>query len=130
MCFRPLPINGHGALWLCAYRTVTRCGPQASAIRENPFVRLTPNTTAWCEALAVFLQECGYGLTTQDNLRRQFSNTYHWYIVLVMHNKELVSGIINASSSRQERETSDGEEEEGGAHEDAKDPRRLQYPSD
>ncbi|KIJ06706.1 hypothetical protein PAXINDRAFT_28170, partial [Paxillus involutus ATCC 200175] len=73
------------------------------------FVRLTPNTTAWCEALAVFLQERGYGLTTQDNLRRRFSNTYHWYIVLVMHNKELVSG---------------------GAHEDTKNPRRLQYPSD
>ncbi|KIJ04760.1 hypothetical protein PAXINDRAFT_21945, partial [Paxillus involutus ATCC 200175] len=47
-----------------------------------------------------------------------------------MHNKELVSGIINASSSRHEHETSDGEEEEGGAHEDTKDPRRLQYPSD
>ncbi|KIJ09434.1 hypothetical protein PAXINDRAFT_24558, partial [Paxillus involutus ATCC 200175] len=29
------------------------------------FVRLTPNTTAWCEPLAVFLQERGYGLTTQ-----------------------------------------------------------------
>jgi hypothetical protein len=29
------------------------------------FVCLTPNTTAWCEALAVFLQERGYGLTTQ-----------------------------------------------------------------
>jgi hypothetical protein len=40
-----------------------------------------------------------------------------------MHNKELVSGIINVSSSRHEHETSDGEEEEGGAHEDAKDPR-------
>ncbi|KIJ08728.1 hypothetical protein PAXINDRAFT_88440, partial [Paxillus involutus ATCC 200175] len=47
-----------------------------------------------------------------------------------MHNKELVSDIVNASSSRHKRETSDGEEEEGGAHEDAKDPRRLQYPSD
>ncbi|KIJ06020.1 hypothetical protein PAXINDRAFT_20762 [Paxillus involutus ATCC 200175] len=94
------------------------------------FVRLTPNTTVWCEALAVFLQERGYGLTTQDNLRRRFSNAYHWYIVLVMHNKELVSGIINASSSRHECETSDSEEEEGGAHEDAEDPQRLQYPSD
>ncbi|KIJ06955.1 hypothetical protein PAXINDRAFT_19841 [Paxillus involutus ATCC 200175] len=58
------------------------------------------------------------------------SNAYHWYIVLVMHNKELVSGIINASSSRHKHETSDSKEEEGGAHEDAKDPRRLQYPSD
>ncbi|KIJ16548.1 hypothetical protein PAXINDRAFT_28299, partial [Paxillus involutus ATCC 200175] len=29
------------------------------------FVHLTPNTTAWCKALAVFLQERGYGLTTQ-----------------------------------------------------------------
>jgi hypothetical protein len=42
MCFHPLPINGHGALWLCAYRTVTRCGPQASAIRENPFCPSDP----------------------------------------------------------------------------------------
>ncbi|KIJ17290.1 hypothetical protein PAXINDRAFT_10133 [Paxillus involutus ATCC 200175] len=72
------------------------------------FVCLTPNTTVWCEVLAVFLQERGYGLTTQDNLRWQFSNAYHWYIVLVMHNKELVSGIINASSSHHEHETSDG----------------------
>ncbi|KAF8833822.1 hypothetical protein BDN67DRAFT_874399, partial [Paxillus ammoniavirescens] len=47
------------------------------------FVCLTLNTTAWCEALAVFLQECGYGLTIQEKLRRRFSNTYHWYIVLV-----------------------------------------------
>ncbi|KAF8833837.1 hypothetical protein BDN67DRAFT_870251, partial [Paxillus ammoniavirescens] len=29
------------------------------------FVRLTPNTTVWCEVLAVFLQQHGYGLTTQ-----------------------------------------------------------------
>ncbi|KAF8833505.1 hypothetical protein BDN67DRAFT_863270, partial [Paxillus ammoniavirescens] len=61
------------------------------------FVHLTSNTTAWYEALAVFLQEHGYGLTIQEKLRRRFSNTYYWYIVLVVHNKELVSGIINAS---------------------------------
>jgi hypothetical protein len=37
-----------------------------------------------------------------------------------MHNKKLVSGIINASSSHHKHETSDSEEEEGGAHEDTK----------
>ncbi|KAF8834234.1 hypothetical protein BDN67DRAFT_992712 [Paxillus ammoniavirescens] len=94
------------------------------------FVRLTPNTTAWCEALAVFLQQRGYGLTTQENLRRRFSNAYHWYIVLVVHNKELVSGIINASRSHNAHEASDGEEEEGGGGGAAKDPQQLQNPSD
>ncbi|KIJ12672.1 hypothetical protein PAXINDRAFT_14434 [Paxillus involutus ATCC 200175] len=93
---------------------------------------ITPSLTVDLRLLQFVktLFERGYGLTTQDNLRRRFSNTYHWYIVLVMHNKELVSGIINASSSHHEHETSDSKEEEGGAHEDAKDPQQLQYPSD
>ncbi|KIJ61161.1 hypothetical protein HYDPIDRAFT_31671 [Hydnomerulius pinastri MD-312] len=100
------------------------------------FVRLTPNTTAWCEALAVFLQERGYGLTTQNNLRRRFSNAYHWYCMLVMHNYDLVSGIINASrlqSSGDQAEDSDRaleEEDEPVPHEDANIPRGLQHPSD
>ncbi|KAI6114657.1 hypothetical protein EV401DRAFT_2058510 [Pisolithus croceorrhizus] len=46
------------------------------------FVRLTPNTTAWCEALESFLDGQGYQLQSKDNLRRQFSNAYHWYTVL------------------------------------------------
>ncbi|KAG1888877.1 uncharacterized protein F5891DRAFT_966103, partial [Suillus fuscotomentosus] len=47
------------------------------------FVWITPNTTAWCEALEVFLTARGYKLSTKDNLRHRFSNAYHWYSVLV-----------------------------------------------
>ncbi|KAG2033059.1 hypothetical protein BDR03DRAFT_801435, partial [Suillus americanus] len=46
------------------------------------FVWITPNTTAWCEALEVFLTARGYKLSTKDNLRHRFSNAYHWYSVL------------------------------------------------
>ncbi|KAI6140865.1 hypothetical protein BKA82DRAFT_4019082 [Pisolithus tinctorius] len=56
------------------------------------FVWLTPNPTAWCEALESFLDAQGYKLQSkykgflpcnhQDNLRRRFSNAYHWTILL------------------------------------------------
>ncbi|KAG2130925.1 uncharacterized protein EDB93DRAFT_1255668 [Suillus bovinus] len=46
------------------------------------FVHITPNMTAWCETLKVFLAGRGYQLTTKDNLCRQLGNAYHWYSVL------------------------------------------------
>ncbi|KAI6156246.1 hypothetical protein EDD17DRAFT_1779699 [Pisolithus thermaeus] len=39
------------------------------------FVHLTPNTTAWCEALEIFLDGQGYKL----------HNAYHWYTVLTIY---------------------------------------------
>ncbi|KAG1844033.1 hypothetical protein DFJ58DRAFT_717669 [Suillus subalutaceus] len=59
------------------------------------FVRITPNTTAWCEALEVFLTARGYKLSTKDNLRRRFSNAYHWYSVLVMNAGDHVYSLIS-----------------------------------
>lgn len=34
----------------------------------NLFARMTPNSTAWCEALETFLNERGYKLNTQVRL--------------------------------------------------------------
>ncbi|KAG2158535.1 uncharacterized protein EDB93DRAFT_1237909 [Suillus bovinus] len=58
------------------------------------FVHITPNTTAWCETLEVFLADRGYQLTTKDNLRRQFSNAYHWYSLLCMSTEDHLSNLI------------------------------------
>ncbi|KIJ11573.1 hypothetical protein PAXINDRAFT_31481, partial [Paxillus involutus ATCC 200175] len=48
------------------------------------FVRMTPNLSGWTEALESFLNDRGYKLATRDNLRRRFSTTYHWYLVLTI----------------------------------------------
>ncbi|KAG1745669.1 hypothetical protein EDB19DRAFT_1894353 [Suillus lakei] len=58
------------------------------------FVHITPNTTAWCETLEVFLAGRGYHLTTKDNLRRRFGNAYHWYSVLCMSAEDQLSNLI------------------------------------
>ncbi|KAG1876144.1 hypothetical protein C8R48DRAFT_745646 [Suillus tomentosus] len=58
------------------------------------FVHITPNTTAWCETLEVFLAGHGYQLTTKDNLRRRFGNAYHWYSVLCMSAEDHLSNLI------------------------------------
>ncbi|KAG1859391.1 hypothetical protein C8R48DRAFT_748596 [Suillus tomentosus] len=58
------------------------------------FVHITPNTTAWCETLENFLAGCGYQLTTKDNLRRRFSNAYHWCSVLCMSAEDHLSNLI------------------------------------
>ncbi|KAG1888615.1 hypothetical protein F4604DRAFT_1877200 [Suillus subluteus] len=59
------------------------------------FVRITPNTTAWCEALEVFLTARGYKLSTKDNLRCRFSNAYHWYSVLVTNAEDHIYSLIS-----------------------------------
>ncbi|KAG1721054.1 hypothetical protein EDB19DRAFT_1898376 [Suillus lakei] len=59
------------------------------------FVWITPNTTAWCEALEVFLTARGYKLSTKGNLHRRFSNAYHWYSVLVMNAGDHVYSLIS-----------------------------------
>ncbi|KAF9230366.1 hypothetical protein BU15DRAFT_57316 [Melanogaster broomeanus] len=43
------------------------------------FVRIPPNTSAWCEALESFFRSLGYKVDAKEGIRRQFSNAYHWY---------------------------------------------------
>ncbi|KAI6143510.1 hypothetical protein EDD17DRAFT_1781808 [Pisolithus thermaeus] len=59
------------------------------------FVRLTPNTTAWCEALESFLDGQGYQLQSKDNLWWQFSNAYHWYTVLATYADDHITGLVH-----------------------------------
>ncbi|KAI6100892.1 hypothetical protein EV401DRAFT_2080701 [Pisolithus croceorrhizus] len=59
------------------------------------FVRLTPNTTAWCEALESFLDGQGYQLQSKDNLRRWFSNAYHWYTALATYADDHITGLVH-----------------------------------
>ncbi|KAI6101077.1 hypothetical protein EV401DRAFT_1894232 [Pisolithus croceorrhizus] len=59
------------------------------------FVRLTPNTTAWCEALESFLDGQGYQLQSKDNLRWWFSNAYHWYTVLATYADDHITGLVH-----------------------------------
>ncbi|KAG1900861.1 uncharacterized protein F5891DRAFT_1128391 [Suillus fuscotomentosus] len=67
------------------------CAPLAPSLtvdlRILEFVRLlfvcqAPNQTAWCNAVETFLDGMGYKLSCKNNLRRRFSNTFHWYRVL------------------------------------------------
>ncbi|KAI5980440.1 hypothetical protein EDD15DRAFT_2393533 [Pisolithus albus] len=62
------------------------------------FVRLTPNTTAWCEALECFLDAQGYQLQSKDNLRRRFSNAYHWYSVLTIYMEDHITTLVHSFS--------------------------------
>ncbi|KAF9234576.1 hypothetical protein BU15DRAFT_89933 [Melanogaster broomeanus] len=61
------------------------------------FVRQTPNATAWCEALEVFLAERGHTLKSKDSLRRHFTNAYRWYCILVLQNNDQISKVIDAA---------------------------------
>ncbi|KAF8834748.1 hypothetical protein BDN67DRAFT_992598 [Paxillus ammoniavirescens] len=51
-------------------------------------VQQTPNVTAWCKAVEVFLAGRGYTFAGKDNLRRRFNNAYHWYCMLVINNND------------------------------------------
>ncbi|KAI6163407.1 hypothetical protein EDD17DRAFT_1776111 [Pisolithus thermaeus] len=53
------------------------------------FVQLTPNTTAWCEALESFLDGQGY------QLQSKFSNAYHWYTVLATYADDHITGLVH-----------------------------------
>ncbi|KAG2060363.1 hypothetical protein BDR06DRAFT_979650 [Suillus hirtellus] len=58
------------------------------------FAWMTPNSTAWCEALETFLNEQGYKLNTKDSLRWRFSNVYHWYAVLTIMASDYVTKFV------------------------------------
>ncbi|KIJ21117.1 hypothetical protein PAXINDRAFT_6891 [Paxillus involutus ATCC 200175] len=66
---------------------------------KKVFVRMTPNTTAWCKALESFFDGQGYKLKTKDSLRRRFSQAFHWYLVLVISAEDYVSQFIHSSLS-------------------------------
>lgn len=81
---------------------------------RNLFLRLPPNTTAWCETLEAFLGARRYKLTTRvrlsseyqlililiilkDTLRRRFGNSLQWYTSLVSVTEQHVQASIEAA---------------------------------
>jgi hypothetical protein len=81
---------------------------------QKLFIRMPPNTTAWCETLEDFLGGRGYKLTTmvcyfkyllltflmrnQDTLRRRFSKTMQWFSALVNATAEHVKNFIDSAN--------------------------------
>ncbi|KAI6111406.1 hypothetical protein F5141DRAFT_1188457 [Pisolithus sp. B1] len=59
------------------------------------FVHLTPNMTAWSEALESFLD---------DNLWQQFSNAYHWYTVLTIYAEDHITGLVHFPQASEQQE--------------------------
>ncbi|KAI6147562.1 hypothetical protein EDD17DRAFT_1781038 [Pisolithus thermaeus] len=68
------------------------------------FVRLTPNMTAWSEALESFLDAQGYQLQSKDNLWQHFSNAYHWYTVLTIYAEDHITGLIHSPQASEQQE--------------------------
>ncbi|KAI6039435.1 hypothetical protein EDC04DRAFT_2867975 [Pisolithus marmoratus] len=63
------------------------------------FIWLTPNTTAWCDALESFLDAQEY------QLQSQFSNAYHWYTVLTTYTEDHINGLIHSTQASMQQET-------------------------
>jgi CxC1 like cysteine cluster associated with KDZ transposases len=89
------------------------------------FVRMPPNTTAWCDTLEAFLGKRAYKLTTrvrfptplatfadggiQDTLRRRFSNALQWYFSLVNATEvHIQTSLENARSFLKDSTEQDG----------------------
>ncbi|KAG1883231.1 hypothetical protein F4604DRAFT_1879008 [Suillus subluteus] len=96
-CPAPLQLMTRG-LFACAPITPSLAVDiQVLELVKNLFVRMTPNSTAWCDALENFLNERGYKLNTKDSLRCRFSNVYHWYTVLTIMSLDYLTTFISNS---------------------------------
>ncbi|KAG2109214.1 hypothetical protein DEU56DRAFT_874510 [Suillus clintonianus] len=61
------------------------------------FLRQSPNQTAWCDALETFLDGMKYKLRLKNNLRRRFSNAFHWYQVLTVLAQNHIATLVVGS---------------------------------
>ncbi|KII86537.1 hypothetical protein PLICRDRAFT_78128, partial [Plicaturopsis crispa FD-325 SS-3] len=92
---------------------------------QNLFVRMPPNTTAWCDTLEAFLGNRGYKLTTRDSIRRRFGNALQWYGCLVNQTRLAVDGALE-----KERETMLAKEKNSGRVDDEDDNNSVPASSD
>ncbi|KAI5983957.1 hypothetical protein EDD15DRAFT_2390612 [Pisolithus albus] len=63
------------------------------------FMRMPPNTSAWCESFEAYLAGMGYRVDTKEGIRRRFSNAYHWYCILEISLDEHVQQQLQKSAS-------------------------------
>ncbi|EIW78899.1 hypothetical protein CONPUDRAFT_26075, partial [Coniophora puteana RWD-64-598 SS2] len=67
------------------------------SLASNLFKRLTPNSTAWCEALDDFFKQMRYQFATDDPLRRWFAMAIHWFAVLRLAVESHVDRVIECA---------------------------------
>ncbi|KAI6016833.1 hypothetical protein BKA83DRAFT_4059403 [Pisolithus microcarpus] len=63
---------------------------QLLSLVRQLFMRMPPNTSAWCESFEAYLAGMGYKVDTKEGIRRRFSNAYHWYCILELSLDEYV----------------------------------------
>ncbi|KAI6139104.1 hypothetical protein BKA82DRAFT_4332382 [Pisolithus tinctorius] len=91
----PIHLMGHG-LFVCSPISPTLAVDlRVLEFVRKLFVRLTPNTTAWCEALESFLDAQGYKL----------HNAYHWYSVLTIYMVDHITGLVHSSQASVQQDT-------------------------
>ncbi|KAI6140563.1 hypothetical protein BKA82DRAFT_4331884 [Pisolithus tinctorius] len=86
---------GHGLFACSPISPTLAVDLQVLEFMRKLFVWLTPNTTAWCEALESFLDVQGYKL----------HNAYHWYTVLTMYMEDHITGLVHTSQTSVQQDT-------------------------
>ncbi|KII90299.1 hypothetical protein PLICRDRAFT_78542, partial [Plicaturopsis crispa FD-325 SS-3] len=105
------------------------CAPRAPSLAVDVrvlefvtalFVRMPPNTTAWCDALESFLDGRGYKLDTRNSIRRRFGNALLWYGSLVNATKGCVTSYLEETRTGMiaERGLPDDSDKEGAKDDD------------
>ncbi|KAI6100036.1 hypothetical protein EV401DRAFT_2061677 [Pisolithus croceorrhizus] len=92
----PVCLMQHGLFASSPFAPTLAVDLRVLAFLEKLFVHLTPNTTAWCEALESFLDVQGYKLQSKDSLHWQFSNAYHWYTVLRIYVEDHLAAFVHS----------------------------------
>ncbi|KIK14083.1 hypothetical protein PISMIDRAFT_117656, partial [Pisolithus microcarpus 441] len=72
---------------------------QLLSLVRQLFMRMPPNTSAWCESFEAYLAGMGYKVDTKEGIRRRFSNAYHWYCILELSLDEYVQQKLQKSAS-------------------------------
>ncbi|KAI5985254.1 hypothetical protein EDD15DRAFT_2390194 [Pisolithus albus] len=72
---------------------------QLLSLVRQLFMRMPPNTSAWCESFEAYLAGMGYRVDTKEGIRRRFSNAYHWYRILEISLDEHVQQQLQKSAS-------------------------------
>ncbi|KAI6147073.1 hypothetical protein BKA82DRAFT_4330010 [Pisolithus tinctorius] len=91
----PIHLMGHGLFACSPISPTLAVDLQVLEFMRKLFVWLTPNTTAWCEALESFLDAQGYKL----------HNACHWYSVLTIYMEDHITGLVHSSQASVQQDT-------------------------
>ncbi|EIW73908.1 hypothetical protein CONPUDRAFT_160580 [Coniophora puteana RWD-64-598 SS2] len=81
---------------------------------NHMFWRLTPNTTAWCEALEDFFNDMGYRFASKEPLRRRFAVAAHWFSILRLSADDHLKNYLRTPSLPAKSPSGEDEDVSGG----------------